>query len=199
VLQWGPKPQVYKLLKIGNSIVTMSREIEKKYLIRENEVGYITPAFFQLYQSLDDLVQEVNKCGKRIRQGYLPLSMATVCSARLGLEVEFEVDEVRLRDEKGTYYLTLKSKGGLSRSELEKEISSILFKELWSQTTGKVVEKLRLKKAYRGYIAEIDLYTDRDLIVIEIEFATSANADRFSPLGRDVSNDAGYKNKNLAK
>jgi hypothetical protein len=33
----------------------MAKEIEKKYLIREEEREYTTPAFFRLFRSVDDL------------------------------------------------------------------------------------------------------------------------------------------------
>ena len=126
------------------------------------------------------------------------MSLAAPCAARIGLEVDFEVEEARLRERNGAYYFTLKSGGGLSRSECEREIPSALVDEFWPQTAGRVVEKLRLAESCQGRTAEVDLYTDRDLIVIEIEVETEADAAKLTALGKDVSADAKYKNKNLA-
>ncbi len=178
----------------------MAYEIEKKYLIRENGTDYATEALSQLYLSVQALIKDVLQNGKLIRQGYLPLEKGSELSDSLGMDVDFDPSEVRLRDKAGTFYfITLKGSGGLSRNELETEIGQDIFNEYWSETEGRRVEKVRLNRPFEGHTAEIDVYTDRDLIVAEVEVPTIQDAERLSALGKDVTNNKAYKNKNLAK
>lgn len=177
----------------------MGKEIEKKYLIREDGIEFATDALSQIYGSVGLLEKDVMKNGLRIRQGYLPYNTGMELAASLRLEITFDVDEIRLRKKSDKYYLTLKSQGGLSRSELETEISSLLFDKFWSKTSGRALQKVRLRKPCQGHSVEIDVYTDRDLIVAEVEVPTSKDAEELVPLGKDVSNDDKYKNKNLAR
>ena len=52
---------------------------------------------------------------------------------------------------------------------------------------------------FEGHTAEIDVYTNRDLIVAEVEVPTLKDAEKLSPLGKDVTTDKKYKNRSLAK
>ena len=137
--------------------------------------------------------------GKSIRQGYRPLGAGTELSDRLGMNVDFTPSEARLRDKAGTLYFTLKGTGGLSRSELEVEVKQNVFNEFWGKTDGRRVEKVRLNVPFKVYTAEIDVYTDRDLVVVEVEVPTVEEANKLPPLGKDVTSDKSYKNKNLAE
>jgi CYTH domain-containing protein len=177
----------------------MADEIEKKYLIREGIEEYFTEAFSSKFCSIDFLAREIFQKGKKIRQGYLDLNKGTDLAKMLNMNVDFEPKEARLRDKAGSFYFTLKGDGTLSRSELEKEITSEIFNEHWPETDGKRIEKFRLKKPYQEYQAEFDIYTDRNLIIVEIEVPTTAEALRLIALGKDVTDDKRYKNKNLAK
>ena len=50
-----------------------------------------------------------------------------------------------------------------------------------------------------NHIIEIDVYTDRDLIVAEVEVGKVEELKEILAIGRDISDDPGYKNRNLAK
>lgn len=181
------------------SVIIMGEGIERKYLIREEGLDYAKDALFQLYESVDSLIDDVYEHGKRIRQGYLPENIGMELATRLQMSVDFDPKEARLRDKDGKFYFTLKGEGGLSRSELETKITSKLFDKYWLGTEGRRIEKVRLKVPYRGHVVEIDVYTDRDLIVAEVDVPTLADAERLVPLGKDVTKDSKYKNKNLAR
>ena len=49
------------------------------------------------------------------------------------------------------------------------------------------------------YTVEFDVYTDRDLIVAEIEVPSLDMLASLPVLGKDVTEDKRYKNKNLAR
>ena len=44
-----------------------------------------------------------------------------------------------------------------------------------------------------------DMYKDRDLIVAEVEFKSIKEAEGYQALGKDVTSESQFKNKNLAK
>jgi adenylate cyclase len=126
--------------------------------------------------------------GTRIEQGYLT-------SERDGPEVR-----VRRRGDRCT--LTVKGAGDLARTEIELPLSRHEFDALWQLTEGRRVIKTRVVHPLAdGLVAEIDTFEDRTLTLVEAEFASVAQAREFVPpewFGLDVTDDAAYKNRNLA-
>ncbi len=177
----------------------MGTEIERKYLIREGSVNYATDALLQIYHSIEAVMSDVLVNGKQIQQGYLSLDSGSELSDKLDMNVDFDPTEARIRDKGGKMFFTLKGKGGLSRNELEVEIDRTVFDEYWSKTEGKRVQKYRLAVPFEDHTLEIDVYTDRLLVVAEIEVPTLEEAQRLSAIGKDVTEDKAYKNRNLAK
>lgn len=168
----------------------MTQEIEKKYLIGENGVSYATA---------DAPRQLFSARGKKIRQGYfLPQDLEKVCT-ELGHTPSFKIGETRLRQQGLEFYLTFKGDGTLQRNEEEFPITQGFFQKYWPLTEGRRVEKTRISTPYRNYTAEIDIYQDRDLIIAEVEVPTLEEAEKLAPLGKDITEDKRYKNKNLAK
>lgn len=174
-------------------------EIERKYLIWEDGRGFNTEAFFELYPSISVLKTDIAKKGFLIRQGYLKNEVGLGLADKLKLRIDFDILETRLRKKDNKFYLTFKSKGGLTRSELETTISSGLFEELWDQTEGRRIQKIRLEIPCQKHTAEVDVYSDRDLIVIEVEVSSEEEAEKLMPLGKDITSDKAYKNRTLAK
>jgi CYTH domain-containing protein len=177
----------------------MKQEIEKKYLIRENGIDYLTDAFRGICSCVNELRNDVLRNGERLRQGYLAKYVGESLIDRLGIDIEFSPVEFRLRDKAGKFYFTIKGDGKLSRDELEIAIGDDIFEEYWEKTKGKRVEKFRLEKPFAGYIAEFDVYRNRDMVVAEVEVPTTEQAKMLANLGKDVTGDKSYKNKNLAK
>lgn len=179
-------------------IIQESMEIEKKYLIKDGQVKITTPSFLKLFPSIESLVRKVAQHGESIRQGYLPLETAKLLCDKINLNVSFEVSEARIRERNNKQTFTLKGEGDLVREEKEVTITKELFEAYWTETEGKRVEKLRLRKPYEGYTAEFDVYINRLLIIAEIEFPSVEVANKIPPLGEDITANAYYKNKNLA-
>lgn len=127
--------------------------------------------------------------GDRILQGYLSISS--------------DGTEVRIRRKGDTYFETVKSHGGLTRDEIEVEISQCQFRTLWPATEGRRVEKTRYALPWNGYQLELDVYRGAlaDLVVVELEFTSAEESKQFSPpawFGEDVTDDTRYKNSSLA-
>jgi len=177
----------------------MHKEIEKKYLIWENEVDYSTDNLLGLFLSVESLRKFVLKRGKPLKQGFLPKNRGWDLVKRLGLKPGFKPHVFRLRDFSGKKYFTIKGKGLVERDEVEKEISSSIFRFYWPFTKGKRVEKIRLKIAYGYHNMEIDIFTDRDLILAEIEVKENKELSKLKPVGMDITKVTKYQNINLAK
>src|SRR3989344_3154487 len=177
----------------------MTSEIERKFLIFERGENHSTEAMTPLFPSIFSLKDAVLTKGTKIRQGYLPIEIGEELRRVTGLEKLAEVSEARLRDYGGRYFLTLKTNGGLIRGETpDTEISRTIFELYWPYAKRRI-EKVRLQIPYSGQIAEFDVYSDRDLIVAEVETDTEAEAQAVVPLGFDVTFDSRYKNSSLAR
>ena len=112
--------------------------------------------------------------------------------------------EARLRRRAERYWLTVKAGAGRTRTEVETELGAAQFAALWPATEGRRLEKTRHELALDGGLtAEVDVYAGAlaGLLVVEVEFASEADADGFTPpawFGVEVTDDAGYKNRSLA-
>lgn len=178
------------------------KEIEKKYLISENEVDYSTELFKQIYPTIDAIKKDI-KNGKKVNQGYLPIKIGKGVCEKISVSFDFAMAEARLRDQEGNYFFTIKSEGSLKRDELNIPISKEIFETYWPKTKGKRVEKIHITQPYKvnglEYLLELNVYTDRNLIVAEIEVESKEEAEKLPMLGLDVTLEKKYKNKNLAK
>jgi adenylate cyclase len=125
--------------------------------------------------------------GSTIRQGYLTT----------------EPVEVRIRSQDGeTHTLTVKSLGGLSRTEVELSLTPAQFDELWPLVRA-VIEKTRHLLNVDGRTLEVDVYDGKlaGLVVAEVEFPSQQEAESFVPpawVGREVTTDARFRNAALA-
>jgi CYTH domain-containing protein len=139
------------------------------------------------------LVQDLPGLGdlkyEQIIQGYLAISS--------------DGAEIRIRRKGDKCFETVKSQGGLTRNELEIEISQDQFLALWPATEGRRLEKCRYTLTEKGYQVELDVYQGllEGLVVAEIEFGSAEESRRFSPptwFGNEVTNDKHYTNSSLA-
>jgi CYTH domain-containing protein len=113
--------------------------------------------------------------------------------------------EVRVRRRDGERaVLTVKSSGGRSRVEEEIDLEPDRFERLWPLTEGRRIEKTRYEiPVGDDLVIELDVYGGELewLVVAEVEFGSDAAADGFDPpswVGREVTDDARYKNQRLA-
>lgn len=149
-------------------------EIERKYLLK------------QLPEEMPEAT------AVQIEQGYLP-------GERL-VERLRAVENGKQR----SYFRTVKVGAGLVRTELEEQTTTEIFKAMWPFTKGKRLTKRR-HRVRQGEVAwEIDEFTDRDLVLAEIELP-SADTEVEIPewlrpwIEREVTGEVAYLNSTLAK
>lgn len=146
-------------------------ERERKYLVRH------VPPHLRRYPH------------ERIEQGYLPIRDESI--------------QVRIRRTPRKTVLTIKRGIGRSRKETELLLPAPLMKALWPLTKGKRIAKTRYRIPLGRLVVELDVYHSlgRKLMTAEVEFASKAAMDRFTPpdwFGREVSDEAKYGNQQLA-
>jgi len=128
--------------------------------------------------------------GTDIRQGYIAL--------------DENGTEVRVREKGGLFYLTVKSSGGLERTEAEMPVQEEDFEMMWGFTEGRRIEKMRYRIPLSGGLfCELDIFDGdlKGLVLAEVEFKDLSSADSFEVpvwFGEEVTDDPKYKNKNLA-
>jgi CHAD domain-containing protein/CYTH domain-containing protein len=148
-------------------------EIERKYLLTG------LPPFL------------VDRSSREIAQGYLP-----------GSRLQERVRRVRWEGEEW-YVRTVKVGSGIRRVELQEDADRSLFEVLWPLTSGRRVAKRRYRVPEAGLIWEIDEFTDRELVLAEVELPSEDVAPEVPEwlepyVVREVTGDAEYINVNLA-
>jgi CYTH domain-containing protein len=129
------------------------------------------------------------KRGAKIRQGY-------IIATDDGLELR-----VRQKDER--FFQTVKFGEGLARTEIEIELSEKQFMQLWPNTQGRRVSKVRYPVPVTQGTAELDIFDGEldGLLLVEVEFDTVDESRQFEPpdwFGTEVTEDKRYKNKHLS-
>jgi CYTH domain-containing protein len=148
-------------------------EIERKWLVDKTHLGMLI---------------ERSHHKERIEQYYLS-----------GKDDEWTI---RLRKSNSEYFLTLKSKGLLSREEIETVIHrGVFLNDIKHAKTS--IKKIRYTiEIDKDLSYEIDVYDDFDFVTCEVEFKSEEEANGFvtpSWCLEDVTYDSKYKNSNLAK
>lgn len=122
-----------------------------------------------------------------VRQGYLSIRPV----------------EVRIRSRDGDRHeLTVKSVGGLTRTEINVALTAEQFNDLWQLVDG-VIEKTRHEVEIAGHVVEVDVYGGKldGLVIAEVEFDSEQEAASFVPLpwfDQEVTDDPHYRNAALA-
>ncbi|MCB0862709.1 MAG: CHAD domain-containing protein [Solirubrobacterales bacterium] len=115
-----------------------------------------------------------------------------------------EGSEVRLRRAGDSLTLTVKNGHGESRQETEVDVDQATFDELWPESEGRRVEKVRHRIDLEGgLVAELDVYSGgmEGTSVVEVEFDSEAAAREFRPrawFGRELTGDRAWANQSLA-
>ena len=123
-----------------------------------------------------------------IRQGYVALDGDT---------------EVRVRITPDAAVLTIKSGRGAVRTEEEVLLDKRQGDALWELTEGRRIQKTRRRMRVDDAVVEVDEYGGAldGLVVAEVEFGDEEASRAFeapSWLGREVTGDPRYSNRNLA-
>ena len=148
------------------------KEIERKWIVETD--------------ALPAVVRDGRSC--RIEQAYVAL--------------EPDGPEVRIRRTDDAMTLTVKSKGGLVRTEVDVEIDAAQFEALMSVAGARRLTKTRYFVDVSGHEASVDVYdgTLAGMVIAEVEFASESAANAFDApawFGRDVTDDAQYRNRAL--
>lgn len=119
------------------------------------------------------------------------------------LAIDENYKEVRIRQVNDKYYQTIKTGKGLSRDEIEIELSKNQFDKLWPATQGKRLLKKRYLKKEKHYLIELDIYNDKliGLMIVEVEFQSEEESHNFSPpawFDREITDDENYTSKMVA-
>ena len=154
-------------------------EIERKWLVKPEKIPY----------NLKELERE------KIQQAYISFS---------------PVIRVRSINDDNTCLLTIKTappagSGQFSREEHEFRISAEDYHKLLVQCKGRLIEKTRyIHPICDDLKEEIDIFSGEllGLAYMEIEFTDEHSAKNYTPpdwVERDVSNEAGFSNADLAQ
>jgi CYTH domain-containing protein len=110
----------------------------------------------------------------------------------------------RVRGPEGErHFRAVKQGAGLTRLEAEEETTREVFETLWPLTEGRRVAKRRHRVHDGALLWEIDQFTDRELVLAEVELPARvtdvALPDWLRPLVvREVTEDPAFLNENLA-
>jgi CHAD domain-containing protein/CYTH domain-containing protein len=127
-----------------------------------------------------------------IEQGYLP-----------GDQITERLRRQRYRDETTKLTRTIKSGHGLTRTEIEEDVTSELFNLLWPLTAPRRIYKQRTKATLGDLLLEVDVFLDRALVIAEIEVERADDPIQLPQwildvLVAEVTDDPTYTNANLA-
>ncbi|MFN8571320.1 MAG: CHAD domain-containing protein [Gemmatimonadaceae bacterium] len=127
-----------------------------------------------------------------LHQGYLP-----------GDQI---IERVRksTRGRQTAYTRTIKFGAGVVRTEVEEPITRVFFEQVWPLTEGKRVLKRRHAVRHGGHTWEIDVFSDRALVLAEVELSAADERPAFPPwlvryVVRDVTGEPEYLNLRLAR
>ena len=98
--------------------------------------------------------------------------------------------------------LTIKSNGNLARREVDIIIPRNKYDELFKMSIGNMIYKRRYEILKEPYKFEIDVFINRSLILVEVEFNSEDEANNFVPpdwFGEEVTYEPKYKNQYLAR
>jgi CHAD domain-containing protein/CYTH domain-containing protein len=128
----------------------------------------------------------------RIEQGYIP-----------GERVVERLRSVETNGQR-SYLRTIKVGAGLVRTELEEETSAEVFQKMWPLTKGRRLTKRRHRVPQGEFTWEIDEFTDRELVLAEIELPSAETRVELPEwleacLDREVTGEVAYLNATLAK
>ena len=113
--------------------------------------------------------------------------------------------DVRVRDDAGTPWLTVKGGRGLARTEVELALTADRFEALWPLTDGRRVEKVRHTwPSPDGVEVELDVFGGplAGLRIAEVEFPDEAAASAWTPppwMGVELTGVPGWSNAELAR
>lgn len=151
----------------------LDREIERKFLLTDLPARAMTAPFIE------------------IAQGYLP-----------GTRI---VERIRCIRDSGhpRFVRTVKLGRGVSRIEVEEEMTEELFDALWPLTEGRRIRKRRYLVPEGNLVWEIDEFLDQQLVLGEVELSDERQPpipEWLAPhVTREVTDETAFTNASLAR
>lgn len=110
---------------------------------------------------------------------------------------------VRIRRQDDTYYLTYKGTGMMVRTEYNLPLTRESYEHMKPKADGIIITKKRYNIPFDRHIIELDVFEGAlaGLIIAEVEFATTEEAEQFCPpdwFEKDVTFCKKYHNSYLA-
>ncbi|MGQ0649106.1 MAG: CHAD domain-containing protein [Gemmatimonadaceae bacterium] len=195
-------------------VSALEQRVQERYSVFTTEWrGAAASAFFEKLERLASALEEQTLGDVEIERKYLLFALpermpeGEVQSLDQGyLPGQRLVERVRrVRSVKGErHFRTVKSGEGVSRLELEEETSREVFDAMWPLTLGRRVTKRRHKVSDGSLRWEIDEFTDRDLVLAEVELRHEDQPVVIpewmsAVLVREVTGEPEYVNANLAR
>ena len=205
------RSRVPGLMAIGR----LARERREK-IYAELEASWLSEAAEEFFESVSTASVELVTAGIHragIERKFLLDTLPEVARDAPHVEIEqgwlpSEKIRERLRCTRdGTreaYHRAIKTGSGPERAEFEEEIDGEAFWRLWPFTEGCRVRKCRYRIADGGFVWEIDVFHDLDLVLAEVGIPARDTEvdlpDWLRPhLVREVTGDSEYKNLSLAR
>jgi CYTH domain-containing protein len=203
----------------ASSHVTNSTETELKYRVIHNAAQYDPPLYYTKPSGSAGAVLEIAQRYCDINNPHLFTMLAQLHPVFSEQLTGLKISELRYRSStdlacRQTHTITAKTKGDLSRTEVETVVTVRASEDLAPFFIDKTITKTRVHRGLPGLIcAEVDLYGEHlnGLIVIEAEYDPSKQSreevdaairkhfERDGAMLLDVTEDRRYKNANLAR
>jgi CHAD domain-containing protein/CYTH domain-containing protein len=202
--------------KLGLQRVAAWLDAEQQELfarLRENWLGDRSAEFFSCVASVREALVTTGSADIEIERKYLLSGMPPSLEGQPFREIEQgyipgerlheRVRRVR-KDGSEWYVRTVKVGSGIRRIELQEDTDRETFEVLWPLTEGRRVTKRRYRVPEGGLTWEVDEFTDRDLVLAEIELPSEEVKPRLPEwiapyVVREVTGESEYLNMNLAR
>jgi CYTH domain-containing protein len=172
-------------------------ECERKFVISDMDGDYLrTTAKI----TLKELINKILTNGEHIMQGYIKPAKLHI-KDELGIDLGFKPKSIRLRRQGASFYLTCKEKTADKENprEVEYKITSEIFIKYWPLTAGSVIRKVRLTEEKGDTTIMWDVFTDRYLVMAEIEADSFDKVNPAKPLStKEVTGQSEWSNRSLS-
>ncbi|WP_396190266.1 hypothetical protein [Flavobacterium sp.] len=170
-------------------------EIEKRFLVLTVEED-----FTKNQQGLK-LYNEILETGTTIEQGYITdIQRAKEVLEELEIDLDFRPTTIRFRKYGTQCILTVKDRKETKKREVEWELDPKQFRKYWRETKGARVYKKRMVREVKGYQVEYDAFTDRLLLIAEIEVTSEKELLKLPKISTsDITGQKQWTNKTLSK
>jgi len=191
-------------------------EVEQNELfgrLRESWLGDRSAAFFSAVENVRESLVITGAADVEIERKYLLSGLPASLEGRPYREIEQgyipgerlkeRIRRVRWHGDEW-YVRTVKVGSGIRRIELQDDTDRKTFKVLWPLTRGRRVIKRRYRVPEAGLVWEVDEFTDRDLVLAEVELPSEDIKPRLPDwiapyVVREVTDESEYLNINLAR